>query len=308
MSEEIITSGVEAGTVGTGEPAAAGQEEYTAISYDSLDGVSTATPTTETSGVESGQEPASPAAGDGKDPQQQQQEQAGQFDQKTEEAFAKRLSAETGKIEQRVYQQAQNELLQHISPILELVEMEAQRHGYEDPVAWARAINSNRGRSYQDQLKQQAEELGIDPGVLNSLIEGHPDVLTARQVQKRVQEGQQTSTNQARINQEAAEFLQAYPDVDLRTIPDEVFAAAKERGIPLLDAYNRVMTPKRLEQTRIEAEQAAIKAQKQNAQGSPGALGTEQAAAPKKTAWDLSDAEFKALQQRVRNGEKIKFN
>lgn len=297
MSEDTnITTGVE-------DTAAAGQDGYTELSYESLSGSAEGTPET---GVEPGQEkPAaeSPAAGDNT-------EETVVLDAKTETAFAKKLNAEREKIRaeisEQIAQQAQQAVYQQLKPLLEMAEYEAARHGMT-PLQWAQAVQANRTTSYQVQLQQWAEELGVDPSMLTSLIEGHPDVVQGRQLQQQFQQQNQQLSLQQRMEKEKAEFTVMFPEVKFQDIPPEVFQVIKETGLPLVDAYLRVNHKTMAEKARVDAEQAAIKALKQNASGTPGTLGSEQAAPMKKTAWDLSDEEFAKLQQRVMAGEKIKI-
>lgn len=273
------------------------------MSYESLSGSAEGTPET---GVEPGQEkPAaeSPAAGDNT-------EETVVLDAKTETAFAKKLNAEREKIRaeisEQIAQQAQQAVYQQLKPLLEMAEYEAARHGMT-PLQWAQAVQANRTTSYQVQLQQWAEELGVDPSMLTSLIEGHPDVVQGRQLQQQFQQQNQQLSLQQRMEKEKAEFTVMFPEVKFQDIPPEVFQVIKETGLPLVDAYLRVNHKTMAEKARVDAEQAAIKALKQNASGTPGTLGSEQAAPMKKTAWDLSDEEFAKLQQRVMAGEKIKI-
>lgn len=226
-----------------------------------------------------------------------------QFDERTETAFAKRLASEREKIQQEVYRQAQAEFYQQVEPLLELAEFEAQRHGV-DPITWARNIQANREQSYQQQLLLAAEEYGIDPQMVNQLINNHPSIIQARQMEQQIRQRETEFQERERLQQEANELSQAFPDIDSAAITPEVLELRKKTGISLLDAYLRTNYKNMITGAKLTAEQAAVKALQNNAQTSPGALGSE--GAQQQTGYSaLSKAERKALRERVLKGEQV---
>lgn len=228
-----------------------------------------------------------------------------QFDERTETAFARRLSAERERIQREVYQQAQAEMMQQYQPLLELAQYEAQRHGM-DPVSWARAVQANREQAYQQQLHQAAEDFGVDPQIFNQLVANHPMVVQAQQLQQQFKQREEQMSAQQKLNQEAAEFAQAFPEIDGKTITPEVWELREKTGLSILDAYMRVNYKNMIADAKLQAEQAAVKALQNNAQSSPGALGGE--GAEQKTGYAaLSKAERRALRDKVLRGENVQL-
>ena len=90
---------------------------------------------------------------------------------------------------------------------------------------------------------------------------------------------------------------------------DEVKNAAKRYGVDLQTAFSVMLyerLPDILNNMSKSTEQETIKKINQNANTSPGALG--QATDLKKAnAWDMSDEEFKVMQEKARRGELRQF-
>lgn len=81
---------------------------------------------------------------------------------------------------------------------------------------------------------------------------------------------------QAKIDADLKEFMGAYPDLKPDEVPNEVWDLTK-KGIPLLDAYNRVAFPKKLQE--LQQAQEVAKKNAENANKSPGSV-TGQGAVP----------------------------
>jgi hypothetical protein len=159
---------------------------------------------------------------------------------------------------------------------------------------------SDYQRAIEEQRQQQLyEEAGINPNVLNQLLENHPDIQFARQMKQKEEENQ-------RIASEWMELSSEFPELTVDKIPPEVFRfqeqmQSQNKNVSLLDAYLRV-TYKSLAQQK---EQEALQKLTQNANSTPGSLG---AGAEHKTGYShLSAADKKALRDRVLRGEQIEL-
>jgi len=193
------------------------------------------------------------------------------FDERVEQAFAKRLAAATQKYEEK------------LRKFQELT-------GYD----LDEALSYYEQRALEEQ-RRRYEEAGLDPDLIMELINQHPTVQQAAQLLQQQQE-------QTRIQAEVQEFLQEFPDIKPEDIPQEVWQYKFERGVSLLDAYLRVNYKQLAEKIRREAEQAAIakitgrdKATTGPTKGAPG---------PTKTnIWELSSADFEKLVEKAKRGE-----
>ena len=252
------------GATGVDNSAAAGQES-------NVDNQPAGGETLSGSSAESGVE-NNPPEGGGEGPAAGDQS-TNKPDDKTEVAFAKRLAAERTKLEQQIRQETDQQYLSKYAPLLDLAEFEATKHGM-DPIEWAKAVQANRVQTYEDNLRHQAEEMGIAPAALKMLVEQHPDVVGGRRAQQQVERQQETirtqSQHQERVQKDVNEFVAAYPKVTMNDIPPEVFELAEKGEISLLDAYNRVVLPKKL--TELQQAMEVKKKNQENANSNPGSV------------------------------------
>lgn len=232
-------------------------------------------------------------------------EQQPTADSKVETAFAKRLSAEREKIQRETYQQAQQQIMQELSPLLKLAQTEASRYGM-DPLQWAQAVEASREQQFKQQLTKYAEEQGLNPAEVEQFVSQHPAVLQAKQQQQYLQHQQSQIESQQKFNQEAQEFFKMFPDAKAQDVPQEVWQMREQRGLTLLDAYLRVNHKRMLEETKVKAEQEAIKKLSKNATASPGSL-SGPGSDHKFNVNDMSKQDFEAMIARVKRGEKVTF-
>lgn len=149
----------------------------------------------------------------------------------------------------------------------------------------------------QSQQRQQYEDAGINPDLLNGLIEQHPSVQFARQLQQQQQQEQQMAS-------EWGELVNQFPDITPEKIAPEVFQmqeqlAAQNKHLSLLDAYLRV-NYKSLGQQK---EQEAIQKLQQNAAASPGPLGGGDVSHVTNVS-KLSSSDFNNIVNQVLRGER----
>lgn len=215
---------------------------------------------------------------------------------KQEVAFAKRLAAERDKIRGEVAnelgQEIQKNVFEQYGPIFELAMEEAQRHGMS-PVEWARQARLNRESAFNQRL----EELGID----KSIIESHPEVIRARQIEQTQQLKQKQESSHAAVKREAEAFADAFPGVKTDKIQPEVWQLRQQMGISLTEAYFRVNHKALTEQAKVKGEQTAIAniRGRESAATGPASGG---AAPVQKTAWDYSKEDFEKLIDRAKAG------
>lgn len=145
------------------------------------------------------------------------------------------------------------------------------------------------------EVEKQQEEMrnaGLDPNLVNQVVNQHPAVQWANQFK-------QQQEQQLQFNAEASELFGMFPDLKAEQIQPEVYNLKATKGLSLLDAYLRV----NFKNMGTQAEQSAIKKITQNAQTSPGALGT--GGEPQTNSIkDMSDTDFRKLQEAVLRGER----
>lgn len=241
--------------------------------------------------AETGEEEAAAEQGEEEQPEQVE----AQPNDKVEKAFAKRLAAERQKIESE-YRQQMEQQFQQLSPLMQLAQTEARKYGM-NPIQWAQAVMQNQEQAYYRQLEEQ----GVDPRI----IDQHPAVLQAKQMQEALKGKEQQLSEKERFNQEAQELFETFPDVDAKNIPQEVWQLRDQKGLSLLDAYLRVNHKKMIEDTKAKTEQQTIANLRKKKEASTGP--TTGGAATTKTAWDLSDKDFDKMYERAMRGEKFKF-
>ena len=210
VMEEMGTSGVEGAVESTGQAAVAeSQVESTAVSEG------TGTPETGES---------TPAAG----------ESTGTED-KTEIAFAKRLAKEREKIEAEAFAKAQQHLMSN-DPRIKFVDKIAKENGMtpqELVQYWE-----------QEQQRQEREQF---------LAQGIPEHLAEKlqklpELESKLQGWEKAQALTRKVQAERKEFFEHYPDVKIADISEEVFSLIDNRGLTLLDAYNRVHAKERIAQ------------------------------------------------------------
>ena len=180
-------------------------------------------------------------------------------------------------------QQRASEYEQHLNRV-------AQFSGYQNHEEFLQALED----AEKQQVRQRYEEAGIDPDLFNDFLANHPDMKYAREMRAKEEE-------QRRIGSEIDQLRAQFPDLQPGDLTDELFAIKEQRGVPLLHAYLE-LNYSRLAQLK---EQEAIQKLQQNTLSTPGSLG---AGAEHKTGYsNLSDADKKALRERVLRGENVQF-
>jgi hypothetical protein len=231
--EEMGTSGVESASIGSTPVAAeqGSQVETTAVPED------TGTPTTGES---------TPAAG----------ESTGTED-KTEIAFAKRLAKERERIESEAFAKAQAQIMSN-DPTMKFVSKIAEENGMtpqELVQYWE-----------QEQQRQEREQF---------LAQGIPEHLAEKlqklpELESKVQGWEKSQALTRRVQAERKEFFEHYPDVQIADISEEVFSLIDNRGLTLLDAYNRVHATQRIAQ--LEKALGVKEKNAANTGGTPGSV------------------------------------
>lgn len=163
-------------------------------------------------------------------------------------------------------------------------------------------------RAYMEQHQkaqraQQLQAVGIDEGIIQSLVNENPVVQQAKEIIGRTKE----ERGQAALQGELKRISELDPAVksisDLAKMPTfQKFDALVHRGYGLADAF-RIANFDVLAQKRAEAaQQAAIKKMQANQAASPGALGVD-ADVPAKSFADMTDNEFEKYIEMAKRGE-----
>lgn len=221
---------VTSGVEAISEPVAAEQEEPNVENETVTDETSEQTPTT-------GEEHA-PAAGE-----------ENKLDERVEVAFAKRLNSERQKIAAEVAQAARDALIAELNMVWngKPIKTEAE---YREAL---------REKEIMDSLSNQ----NLPPEVVEEIIEG-------RRFREQFQQMQRERSLQERIDNDLREFAEYYPDVKLEEIPEDVYQLCGQKGLSLLDAYNRLEAPRQIAKLKqaIEVKETNDK----NANNSPGSV------------------------------------
>jgi len=192
-------------------------------------------------------------------------------------------SAETNALYADVRRKAQAEAQDKL-----ISEMYGESHGIHTKAEYDRAVKEQQ----EETQRQEYREKGIDPDMVNKLINDHPSVKQANEMLAKQQQ-------EAKINSEVQALFQEFPEARDSKIPDSVFLESIDKGIPLTYAYAKYATKNAL----AIAEQKALKGITQNAQTSPGALSTGQAAQTSSIN-SMSKADFQRMQNEVLMGER----
>lgn len=151
---------------------------------------------------------------------------------------------------------------QEADPALELVKSYAQRNGMSvsDYLDFCRRQELMAGG-----MTQQAAEQKIGMEKERAELDRQKAEIQAAQ---REQDSMKQAAQQAAAarQKDIQDFYRAYPDVDPKTIPQEVWAQV-QKGETLTNAYTRH------ENQRLQAEIAALKQNEKNKQQSTGSLG-----------------------------------
>jgi len=140
-------------------------------------------------------------------------------------------------------------------------EMYGDSHGIHTYSDYQRAVEQNA----EAQRKADLEEKGIDPSVIDEILNGHPEVKKSRELIKQQEE-------QQKKNNEYGEFLDYFrtengkdfnPSTD--KIPNEVWEL-NSKGKSLTDAYAYH------DSKQLRAKLKAFETNQANAQSSPGSL------------------------------------
>lgn len=164
----------------------------------------------------------------------------------------------------------------------------AQLSGYQNHDEFIHALEE----AEQQQQRQQYEDAGINPDVLNQFLEQHPDMQYAREMRAKEQEQRQIQT-------EVDQLKERFPDIQPSDLSEELFQLKEQRNIPLLHAYLELNYAKLAQQK----EQEAIQKLQQNVQSSPGSLGSGDVAHTKSVK-NLSSKDFSSLVDQVLRGER----
>jgi len=154
-------------------------------------------------------------------------------------------------------------------------------------------FNAAMAKQEAEQQAQTYKDAGYDQEMINKMINENPTVMQANSIIQK-----QTEDN--RINGEIAELFAEFPESKDSKIPDSVFIESMNKGISLMYAYSRYANKNAV----AIAEQKTLRGLQQNAQTSPGALGSGQQ--PLKSDYStMSSKDFENIVQKIQRGEKI---
>ena len=130
-------------------------------------------------------------------------------------------------------------------------------------------------QQYLSAADQIAEKYGADPNILREIAQelaaNHPAEMRLKQLE---QENGQIKTQaqiQEKINQDAATFKKAYPDLDYSTIPQEVWDRCN-KGYSLMDSYQ--IHENQLLREKITSLEKANQVKEQNKKNAASSVGS----------------------------------
>ena len=190
------------------------------------------------------------------------------------QAFSRRLNAEREKIRQEAAAEAVD---RHIAE-----EYKGQIWNGKPILTKADLDQAN----YESQLQNATN----DPEEIQRLINEHPEVKAARLAQ-------QKQADQQKMFEEWQELQSEYKEIkDFSQVGQDVYDMAARRGIPLLDAYNRV----NVKNIKLKTEQDTIRNINKNATSSPDSVSSGGVVHKTKSVSDMTSEEFESYREEVR--------
>jgi len=190
------------------------------------------------------------------------------------QAFSRRLNAEREKIRQEAAAEAVD---RHIAE-----EYKGQIWNGKPILTKADLDQAN----YESQLQNATN----DPEEIQRLINEHPEVKAARLAQ-------QKQADQQKMFEEWQELQSEYKEIkDFSQVGQDVYDMAARRGIPLLDAYNRV----NVKNIKLKTEQDTIRNINKNATSSPDSVSSGGVVHKTKSVSEMTSEEFDSYREEVR--------
>ncbi|MCT4545096.1 MAG: hypothetical protein N4A63_16320 [Vallitalea sp.] len=157
---------------------------------------------------------------------------------------------------------------------------------------------------YMEAVKQQQEQEKIDQLVAQNIPKEYAqEMLENKKFRERYESEQQVRQKQEKETAEFNEFIEANPTIKGEDISPEVWQLREEKGISLLDAYNRIEIKELMaqqENIKLQAEQETIN--KINKNGiTPGSVASGNKEHPSKWA-NMSDEDFAKEVERAKQG------
>ena len=190
------------------------------------------------------------------------------------QAFSRRLNAEREKIRQEAETSAVDRYIAK------------QYEGQE----WNGKPITTQAELNQALYEQQLQNATNDPEEIQRLINEHPDVKAARQAKEANEKNQKLWNEWEELASEHKEIK------DFTQVGQDVYDMAARRGIPLLDAYNRINFNK----IKLQTEQDTIRNINKNATSSPGSASSGSVVHKTKAVSEMNDQEFQAYREEVR--------
>lgn len=138
--------------------------------------------------------------------------------------------------------------------------------------------------------EKQLIDAGQDPDTVKKLIDEHPDVVSSRTSKRNMEQW--------------SELVADHPDItDATQVPGEAWLLYRDKGVPLLDAYNRVLIKNQkaqIDKVKLETEQETIRKLNKNATSSPGSASNGGVVHKTKSVEDMTAEEFEAYREEVR--------
>ena len=197
-----------------------------------------------------------------------------------------------------------NAELSAVRPIMALLR---QRYGVKEGAGSAEAV---RGALEHDEAfwGAAAEPTGMQPAQYRRLLQAEADSQELRARLAAQQTAQQRRAEMERLNREAEQVRERYPDFDLRAELEETpnFGALIQRGIDMLTAYQVCHQDEILEQAAQSAESRTMNRVRANRSrpvenGRGGSRAVRLSSDPSK--W--TKEQFRDVSRRVARGERI---
>lgn len=146
---------------------------------------------------------------------------------------------------------------------MEYIKSKAKESGMSTQ-EYIKALKDYEIKQQEQQEETELEEMienGVAEHIAKKVIETNRLAKELQAERLKLQEAEKTKELQAKKEAENQEFLRNYPDVDIKSIPKEVFADAEKIG--LLSAYARY------ENNKLKKELEVLKQNQNNKESSP---------------------------------------
>ncbi|MEW4371777.1 hypothetical protein [Paenibacillus kandeliae] len=213
--------------------------------------------------------------------------------------FSKALNARTEQIRQKLEDEYKTKYdgYDTFKRQSELAKRTASLYGFDSVEAFEQALQQEEQNRH---IAAEAQRLGVDEDVVRQYVQPLNEKVTNYEQElnqlKAADQLRQVEAKIAAMEQDTVNFP------DFAKYKNEIIAIAAENGLMLDHAYKIHTYDSRVQAAKQQAEQETIRKLQQNANGSPGALGADDAQSPDGYL-GMNAEQRKAFRERVKAGQ-----